>query len=806
VKHLHRKPFPFFLLLVAQLTPVFLFAQEDKERQIDSLRQLLAAAPDTQKARVHTQMSFLFTRTNVDSAVAHAERAMAIASAVNDSSYIAMALVQRAVLQVNSSDYEAGIDNALKAYRVYVKAGSDVDCSFAANIIGNAYVGAGYPQTALKWYKTSLSFGEKTGNEFKIAVALFGIGNIEYELKLYDSSMTHYQRCETLFLKLGRKREAMASLLTRAKIIYDKKDPGGALALLRSAQRDVEALNDLYLLGFFYRHAGLCHNALGEYGLALKHHHTARRLFEEIKAASDIRTLYADMAETHYVAGDADSAYQYLQRYNQINDSLFQSENQEKIAEMQAKYESIEKDKKLLENDILIQQKANQQRLLLIGLGIAFLLAAVAGLSYRRKQLANRIIAAEKKKSDELLLNILPQETAEELKQFGSAKARSFEMVTVMFTDFKGFTAVAEKLGAEQLVQEINEYFVAFDGILQRHGVEKIKTIGDAYMAAGGLPTPKATHAVDVVKAALDIQAFIREQKMKKGGAAFDIRIGIHSGPVVAGIVGVKKFAYDIWGDTVNTAARMESSGVAGKINISAATYELVKEHFRCMPRGKVNAKGKGEIDMYFLGESSGAADYEAASAYILARLHKELPADYYYHNAAHTLDVLRATEELAQQEGVTDEEALLLLRTAALYHDTGFLDQYADNEPAGARIAAETLPEFGYSPEQIETIRRIILATAIKAVPVTLPEKILKDADLDYLGRSDYKLLSLRLKQEWEHQGLHKTMPEWYAIQIQFLSGHRYYTSTAKRLREPEKQKQLHEIKQTAEMWKNLM
>jgi class 3 adenylate cyclase len=178
-------------------------------------------------------------------------------------------------------------------------------------------------------------------------------------------------------------------------------------------------------------------------------------------------------------------------------------------------------------------------------------------------------------------------------------------MVTVIFTDFKGFTAIAEKLSAEKLVTEINECFIAFDNIIQKYGIEKIKTIGDAYLAAGGLPTPKETHALDVVNAAREILEFTKDLKRKKGDLGFDIRIGIHSGPVVAGIVGVKKFAYDIWGDTVNTASRMESGGEAGKINISEATYHLVKDHFNCVFRGKIHAKGKGEIEMYFIDETN---------------------------------------------------------------------------------------------------------------------------------------------------------------------------------------------------------
>jgi class 3 adenylate cyclase len=210
----------------------------------------------------------------------------------------------------------------------------------------------------------------------------------------------------------------------------------------------------------------------------------------------------------------------------------------------------------------------------------------------------------QRERSENLLLNILPAEVAEELKVKGSAEAQQFDEVTVLFTDFKGFTQLSEKMSPKELVFVINEYFSAFDHIMVKYGVEKIKTIGDAYMAVGGLPVTTSTHAMDVISAAIEIQQFMAEQKSRKEAKNelfFDIRIGIHTGPVVAGIVGVKKFAYDIWGDTVNTASRMESNGEVGKINISQTTYTLVKDKFNCVERGKIQVKGKGEVDMYFV-------------------------------------------------------------------------------------------------------------------------------------------------------------------------------------------------------------
>ena len=215
-------------------------------------------------------------------------------------------------------------------------------------------------------------------------------------------------------------------------------------------------------------------------------------------------------------------------------------------------------------------------------------------------------LSAEKERSDELLLNILPAEVAEELKSTGAAKARHFEQASVLFTDFKDFTGMAALLGAEAVLHELNACFEAFDAIITRHGIEKIKTIGDSYMCAGGLPDPGTSTPASVVHAALEMQAFMSARKKDhdaKGLPGFEMRIGIHTGPVVAGIVGVKKFQYDIWGDTVNTASRMESSGEEGRVNISESTYALVKGEagLSFTPRGKVEAKGKGEMEMYFV-------------------------------------------------------------------------------------------------------------------------------------------------------------------------------------------------------------
>ncbi|MBJ7429521.1 MAG: adenylate/guanylate cyclase domain-containing protein, partial [Bacteroidia bacterium] len=268
-------------------------------------------------------------------------------------------------------------------------------------------------------------------------------------------------------------------------------------------------------------------------------------------------------------------------------------------------------EKELALSQAEVQSKNQQRNGFIIGSILLLLLAGTIFIGLQRTRKEKKISDKLRNESEALLLNILPSEVAEELKAKGSAEAQLINEVTVLFTDFKGFTQLSEKLSPKELVAEINECFSAFDHIMQKHGVEKIKTIGDAYMAAGGLPTANTTHANDVVLAALDIQQFMHEQKAKKEAAGklfFEIRIGVHTGPVVAGIVGVKKFAYDIWGDTVNMAARMEQNSEAGKINISQATYDLLTDtersrsaDFEFEYRGKIQAKNKGEVDMYFV-------------------------------------------------------------------------------------------------------------------------------------------------------------------------------------------------------------
>jgi|TARA_R110000737_G_scaffold193486_2_gene214761 adenylate cyclase len=314
----------------------------------------------------------------------------------------------------------------------------------------------------------------------------------------------------------------------------------------------------------------------------------------------------------------------YLNLFNELNNRNFKGGIKQKVADMQSMFEfkqemSIQKMREQ-KNKVIAEQQIATQKILRNSflIGSLLLLLLLFGLYHRfkfkkRANLAllelNQIVTKEKKRSDELLLNILPQEIAEELKEKGHSDAQLVNEVTVLFTDFKGFTSLAEQMSATELVNDLNICFSSFDRIMEKYDIEKIKTIGDAYMAAGGLNSPSENSLKNTVLAAIEIQDFICKRKAEmvyKDLPAFEMRVGVHTGPVVAGIVGVIKFQYDIWGDTVNTASRMESSGEIGKVNISERTYELLRtDHdFIFEARGKIQAKGKGEMEMYFVSKS----------------------------------------------------------------------------------------------------------------------------------------------------------------------------------------------------------
>ncbi len=336
---------------------------------------------------------------------------------------------------------------------------------------------------------------------------------------------------------------------------------------------------------------------------------------DAVKAKAELESKMIELASTLVKIDSAKRLLAYT-------DSLLQTAevtNKRIMQEKQRQEDSIKiltKDQELKDLAFKAQkgeldaQKAKNNLYIIIAAVSLTLLSIIAVLFLARqktlRELAekNRVIQEEKKRSDELLLNILPEEIMHELKARGKTQARNFSNATVLFADIKEFTKISERLTPDQLIEALDAYFERFDKVIEKYGIEKIKTIGDAYVCAGGVPSKNEVGAHAMVKAALEFMQEIenlRVERTKLGLQTFEFRIGMHTGQLIAGVIGIRKFAYDIWGDTVNMAARMQQESEAGKINISGATYELVKDKFACVYRGRHEAKNKGEIDMYFV-------------------------------------------------------------------------------------------------------------------------------------------------------------------------------------------------------------
>ena len=425
----------------------------------------------------------------------------------------------------------------------------------------------------------------------------------------------------------------------------------------------------------------------------------------------------------------------------------------------------------------------------------------------------------EKEKSETLLANVLPKNTASEIMAKGKATKIKYNFVTVLFSDIQGFTQIAEEMNPEILIDELDKFFFYFDSVVEKYGIEKIKTIGDAYMCAGGIPEKNRTNPVEVILAALEMQTYMKKLKESselEGMKYWDIRIGIHTGTVVAGVVGQKKLSYDIWGDTVNTASRMESSGEAGKINISGTTFEFVKEFFECEYRGKMPVKYKGELEMYFvtgivpeLRDESGAPNREFVVKMQMIKLQDiedrvtkifddEAPPDLYFHNTLLLKNITNHVELLSTAEKLADED-FVNLKLASVFLLTGYITDYEKPMEASLRLVDEILPEYGFNQENIDITKKIII-NSYADHQESLSDKILHDARYDYLGRVDYIKLTEKLLRERTEYGKHTDLKTWIEIQQKLLSEHDFLTNTGKLLRSVSVEDQINDLRKFSE------
>ncbi len=453
---------------------------------------------------------------------------------------------------------------------------------------------------ALGYFSHSSALFNQLGEKYRQSLSYYLLGVVYTELDNFDSAKVNFTRGINLKLILKDEVGLTESYTEMAKMYIKEKKPDSALALVNKSLQLKLVMND-------------CDDFL-----SIKNKIEAEALLlkqkPKLAVAPSLACLQFALStqnpdlilEGYLIAfkaadatGNYKDAYHFQSKYLKLKDSLFSLEGAQKLNTIDENYHI---DKKQSEINLLRENKVLQSILIDSFLVAIVLLILVVFLLFNRNRLrqrANNSITKEKERSDHLLLNMLPAEIAEELKRTGQTVAKQYDNVTVLFTDFVGFTIISEKLSPTELVAEIHHCFSAFDKIIEQNGLEKIKTIGDAYLAVSGMPMENKEHAKKAVKAAIEIQDFINKRQIE--GGKFKIRIGIHSGSVIAGIVGIKKFAYDIWGDTVNTACSMEQNSIPGKINISRSTYELVKNDYPCTYRGKITPKNKGQMDMYFV-------------------------------------------------------------------------------------------------------------------------------------------------------------------------------------------------------------
>jgi adenylate cyclase len=425
----------------------------------------------------------------------------------------------------------------------------------------------------------------------------------------------------------------------------------------------------------------------------------------------------------------------------------------------------------------------------------------------------------EKEKSETLLANVLPKNTADEIMAKGKASKIKYNFVTVLFSDIQGFTKIAEEMNPEVLIDELDKFFFHFDSVVEKYGIEKIKTIGDAYMCAGGIPEKNRTNPVEVILAALEMKSYMKKLKDTselEGMKFWDIRMGIHTGTVVAGVVGQKKLSYDIWGDTVNTASRMESSGEAGKINISGTTYEFVKEFFTCEYRGKMPVKYKGELEMYFvegivpeLSDENGGPNgkfivkmqmikLQDIEEMITKMFDDEASPNLYFHNSSQVRNITNQVELLSGAEKLSEED-YINLKLASIFLFTGFITDYEKPMEATLRLVDEILPDYGFDPGNVEATKMII-RNSFNENQESLSDMILHDAKYDYLGRIDYIKLTDKLLRERTEYGKHTDNKSWIDIQVKLLTDHDFITKTAKLFRSVRVEDQIARLREPAE------
>jgi len=510
----------------------------------------------------------------------------------------------------------------VNAARFFFEARNDTaSIAKAYTLLGHIRYELEMTREARRWYEQALALRERLGDPARIADALSDLGNVLDEMGNTDSSrlaVSLYRRALDIRQQLNDEPGLAALYNNLGVALKHLNQYATAIDYLRQSLALRTQQDDQPGLMEVYNSIGDVTYGQGKYAEALHYTELYFGIAQRIHDEKFIQKSYKDFAKIYAAMGNYEQAYVYRVkydelRYERLDETRAQDfERKDVVFSEQKRQAEIARQQHELELRDAELAKVNIRNYALLGGAIALLL--LAALLFNRNRIrarANRELAAknvaiehERARADRLLKNILPDKTAQELILHNVVQPVRYDSVTVLFSDFVGFTTIAELVPPEELIAELDTCFRLFDSIMEKYGLEKIKTIGDAYMCAGGLPTPTQTHAANMVQAAIEMQRDLQQlmrSKPQNGRPIFEMRIGIHTGPVVAGVVGSHKFAYDIWGDTVNTAARLEQGSLPGKINISETTYQQVHQLYNCTFRGNLAAKNKGEIAMYFV-------------------------------------------------------------------------------------------------------------------------------------------------------------------------------------------------------------
>ena len=633
-----------FLLISINFLTFTSLAQEP-DPKIDSLKNLLAFQKvDSIKVNTLISLGTLYLNTDINEALNYGNQALVQAEKINyrkglgnalkllglgyaymNKSFEADSLWKASLTVFESIQFKEGISNiynnlatlnyslgedakSIEYNLLSLKIAEEIDnkLRIGSSLLNLGTVYSNKPATAdiaINYFLRALPIFEEINYTEGIGTATVNIGEIYFNKKMYDSALTFFQTSIKMFEGTA---DAAYALNYVGEIYAERNDFENAFKYHNQAIEVTEQLGAQQFLAQSLLSLAKTQKKKGDVLKSIETYKRAQKISEEITAKQEIKRAYEALAEAYAQIGDFKDAYAYESLLTRIKDDLYNTDEDKKIQQLQFNAEVEKKENEIQLQEVTIQR----QKIVTYATGISgFLLLIVAIGSFSRYKYVrktNKIIKNERDRSQELLLNILPEETARELETNGHAKTRFYDNVTVLFTDFKGFSTIAGTLTPIQLVAELNDYFMAFDEIVGKYNLEKIKTIGDAYMCAGGIPSINETHALDAVRAALAMQTYMRKRQRERnitGIEGWELRIGIHTGPIVAGVVGKRKYAYDIWGDTVNIASRMESSGEAGRVNISSTTYSFIKDNYACQHRGKISAKNIGEVDMYFVND-----------------------------------------------------------------------------------------------------------------------------------------------------------------------------------------------------------